>query len=266
MMNKGKIYDIQLKDIIANPHQPRHIFNDDSLLELAESIGQHGLLQPIVLRINEDKKYELIAGERRYRAFELLGYDKIPAIIKDFNIKDSAILAMIENIQRDNLHFYEVAKGYKRLMEDFDLLQSDLVSIVGKSQSTIANKIRILQLHPGTIDLIIQHQLTERHARALLKIDDEQKQIEIVKTIIEKNLNVSETEDYIKNYDGIKSLKKKKEKHKNIVKSYVKDIRLFTNTIKQAVDAINSTGLEAKYTVREENEKYTITIDIPIER
>ena len=263
MMNKGKIYDIQLKDIIANPHQPRHIFNDDSLLELAESIGQHGLLQPIVLRINEDKKYELIAGERRYRAFELLGHDKIPAIIKDFNIKDSAILAMIENIQRDNLHFYEVAKGYKRLMVDFDLQQSDLVSIVGKSQSTIANKIRILNLYPASIDLIVQHQLTERHARALLKIDDEQRQIEIVKTIIKKNLNVSETEDYIKNYDGVKPLKKK---HKNVVKSYVKDIRLFTNTIKQAVDAINSTGLDAKYTVREENEKYTITIDIPIER
>lgn len=261
-MHKGKIFDIQLKDIIANPHQPRHVFNDDSLLELAESIGQYGLLQPIVLRINENKKYELIAGERRYRAFELLGYDKIPSIIKDFNIKDSAILAMIENIQRDNLHFYEVAIGYKRLMEDFDLQQMDLVSIIGKSQSAIANKIRILNLYSGTLDLIVKSNLTERHARALLKVKDEHKQLEIVNKIIEKQLNVSESEEFINNYEQVKTLKKKK----NLIKSYIKDIRVFTNTIKQAVDAINSTGLDAKYTVREDNDKYTITIDIPIER
>ena len=265
-MNKGKIYDIQLKDIIANPHQPRHIFNDDSLLELAESIGQHGLLQPIVLRVNDDKKYELIAGERRYRAFELLGYDKIPSIIKDFNIKDSAILAMIENIQRDNLHFYEVAQGYKRLMDDFNLQQMDLVSIVGKSQSAIANKIRILNLYSGTLELIVNNDLTERHARALLKVKDEKKQLEIVKKVIEDKLNVSETELFIKSFDDVKEIKKKKDRKKNQIKTYVKDIRLFTNTIKQAVDAINTSGLDAKYTVREDSDKYTITIDIPIER
>lgn len=265
-MNKGKIYDIQLTDIIANPHQPRHIFNDDSLLELAESIGQHGLLQPIVVRVNEEEKYELIAGERRYRAFELLGYDTIPSIIKDYNIKDSAILAMIENIQRDDLHFYEVAKGYTRLIEDFDLQQIDLVSIVGKSQSAIANKIRILNLHPDTLDLIVKSNLTERHARALLKVKDEKKQLEIVNKIIKDELNVSESEALIKSLDEVKTIKKKKDHHKNQIKTYVKDIRLFTNTIKQAVNAINSTGVNAKYTVREENDKYTITIDIPIER
>ena len=264
-MNKGKIYDVLLEDIIVNPHQPRQIFNDDSLIELAESIGQHGLLQPIVLRINDDEKYEIIAGERRYRAFELLGYDKIPAIIKDLNIKDSAILAMIENIQRDNLHFYEVAKGYKRLMEDFNLQQVDLISIVGKSQSSIANKMRILNLCDQTIDLVIKNKLTERHARALLKVKDEKKQVEITKEIIKNKLNVSDTEKFIKNYQEGKESKKKKQE-KPIIKSYVKDIRLFTNTIKQAVDAINSTGVDAKYIVREETDKYTITIDIPIER
>lgn len=263
-MNIGKIYDIRLCEIITNPHQPREFFNEDSLLELADSIGQHGLLQPVVVRINDEKNYELIAGERRLRAFELLGKETIPAIVTEYNSKDSAILAIIENVQRDDLHFIEVAKGYKKLMNDYILTQSELVSIVGKSQSAIANKLRILNLYPSTISLILDSNLTERHCRALLKITDENMQHKVVQYMLKHELNVKQTEDYIEKIATPKT--KKNQQAKTQVVSFVKDIRLFTNTIKQAVDSINSAGLEATYTVREENDKYTITIDIPIEK
>jgi len=265
-MSQEKISDILISDIIANPHQPRHIFNDDSLLELAESIGQHGLLQPIAVRINENQKYEVVAGERRLRAFELLGNKMIPAIIKEFNSKDSAIIAMIENIQRDDLHFIEVARGFKRLMDEYSMTQMELVSVVGKSQSAIANKIRLLGLSEEVLNLIINGNLSERHGRALLRIGDENQQLEIVRLVIKDSLNVKESELLVEKFISGFVIKEKKNKNKNQIKTYVKDIRLFTNTIKQAVDSINSAGLEAKYVIREDNDKYVITIDIPIER
>lgn len=261
-MSKGEIIEIPIKEIVSNPHQPRQVFDEESLLELAESINHHGLLQPIVVRLNDENKYELIAGERRLRASELNGSVMINAIVKNMSTKDSAYMAMIENIQRDDLHFVEVAKGYKSLMNDFTLTQSDLMAIVGKSQSAIANKIRILNLSDEILNILIEFKLTERHGRALLKLKEEKLQLKAVKHIAKKEMNVKDSEKYI---EGL--LKPKTQvAPKPEMKYFIKDIRLFTNTIKQAVDSINSAGMDASYTVREEDEKYTITIDIPIER
>lgn len=262
-MSKGQIIEIPLHDILTNPHQPRQYFDEESLLELADSIKVHGLLQPIIVRKNKQEKYELIAGERRFRATELIGLDTITAIVKDISLEDSAYLAMIENIQRDDLNYVEVAKGYKSLMQDFNLTQTELVSVVGKSQSAIANKIRILNLSDQLLDLIVDLNLSERHSRALLKLKDEKLQFKVINTINKKSYTVKETEKYI---DHLLNGSGRKKEKKPEVKRFIKDIRLFTNTIKQAVDAINSSGVDAKYSVREEEKQYTITINIPIEK
>lgn len=257
---KNEVVELPIGQIVANPHQPRQVFDKDSLNELAESISTHGLIQPIVVRENNGF-YELIAGERRLRASKIAGFNSIQAIIKDSNIQNSAYLALIENIQRDDLHFIEVAKSYKDLMSDFELSQMDLVEIVGKSQSAIANKLRLLNLSNEALALIMDKKLSERHGRALLKIKDDKLQMKVLKHIIKNELTVSDTEKYID-----KKLAPKKEAEKKPeIKRFIKDIRLFTNTIKQAVDAINSSGMNANYNVRQDEDKYTITIDIPYE-
>ncbi len=256
---KNEIITLPIEKIVANPHQPRQVFNEESLRELSESIKNHGLIQPIVVRQNNQGLYELIAGERRLRASKLASFTEIQAIVKESSNKDSAYLALIENIQRDDLHFIEVAKSYKELMADFQLSQTELVNIVGKSQSAIANKLRILNLSDEVLSLIMDNKLTERHGRALLKVKDTDLQINILKHIIKQNMTVNEAEKYIE-----KKISPKKEPEKKPeIKRFIKDIRLFTNTIKQAVDAINSSGMDAKYTVRQDEDKYTITIDIP---
>ncbi len=265
-MSYNQIVQIPMSQIVANPNQPRRFFDDESLLELSESIKVHGLLQPIVVRMKADDQYEIIAGERRFRAYELLDETSIPAIIKDIDTKDSAILAMIENIQRDNLHFVEVAAGYGELMQQYGLTQTELASIVGKDQSTIANKCRILNLPQEVLELVITEGLTERHARALLKLKNDERLMKVVRHIIKKEMNVKQTEIYINNLLEADEKSDDVQTKELALKRYLKDIRLFTNTIKQAVDMVNESGVEAKYVVREANDKYTITIEIPIEK
>jgi len=264
-MSNSRIHDILVKDVVTNPYQPRSFFDEESLKELANSIEKHGLLQPIVVRVNEEKKYELIAGERRLKAFQQLEKERIPAIVKTIDDQDSAILAMIENVQRDNLHFFEIASGYASLINEFNLTQNDLVEYVGKSQSTIANKLRLLKLDPNCMQLIMEHELSERHARALLKINNGKQQEKVLKYIVKNKLNVKETEKYIEKQ--IQPMNKDAKNQQQIVqKSFIKDLRLFTNTIRQAVDSIKNSGVDANYTVREDENKYTITIDIPIKK
>lgn len=262
-MDRNEVFEILIQEIVVNPNQPRRYFDEASISELAESIKQHGLIQPIVVRLTQDQNYELIAGERRLKAFKSLGLDRIPAIIKEMDLRKSAILALIENIQREDLHFVEVAKGYSHLMNEFSMTQSDLAMSLGKGQSTIANKLRLLTLPEETLQFIIDSQLTERHGRALLVIKDEELQYKAAQHIAAKKLSVKKTEDYIK-----KLLEKKEEvkKKPNIVKAYLKDIRLFTNSIRQSVDMVNKAGVNAKYSIEEQEDKYTITIDIPMNK
>lgn len=265
-MKGNGINNILLSEIVVNPHQPRRIFNEQSLQELAESIAAHGLIQPIIVRQINLNKYEIVAGERRFRAYQLLGELEIPAIIKDISSQDSSILALIENIQRDDLHYFEEALGYNSLLRSYDWTQEELSMMIGKSQSTIANKIRLLNLSENVQTKLLEYKLSERHARALLVLKEEKQTLLAIEYINKNNLSVKQTENYLENLISSAKHIKKIKTPKPLVKSFIKDIRLFTNTIKQAVDSVNNAGLNATYNVREAEDHYTITIDIPIEK
>ena len=236
---KSSIFEIPINSISPNPNQPRKHFDRQSLRELSESISQYGVLQPITVR-KVRCGYELVSGERRLRASQIARLLKIPAIIINIDSDKSAILALLENLQREDLSFFEIAEGYQKLIEEQGLTQEDIAKKVGKSQSTIANKIRLLRLTPQVRKIIREYNLTERHARALLNLDSE-KQLAAVRTICDNNLNVRQSEELIS-----KMLIEKSSNRQNIKFSGSKDVRLFTNTLKQAVDLIIESGADAK--------------------
>lgn len=191
-----EIIEVSLDDIIPNRFQPRLSFDEQGLNELAESIRQHGIIQPLVLRKIGDK-YEIIAGERRYKASYIAGLTKVPAVIIDLNDNESAEVAIVENIQRKDLSPIEEAKSYKKLLDRGYLTQDQLASRMGKNQSTISNKLRLLNLDEKVQDALLNNKISERHARSLLKLDNKEEQKEVLNEIIEKRLNVRDTEDLI---------------------------------------------------------------------
>lgn len=191
-----EIIEVSLDDIIPNRFQPRLSFDEQGLNELAESIRQHGIIQPLVLRKIGDK-YEIIAGERRYKASYIAGLTKVPAVIIDLNDNESAEVAIVENIQRKDLSPIEEAKSYKKLLDRGYLTQDQLASRMGKNQSTVSNKLRLLNLDEKVQDALLNNKISERHARSLLKLDNKEEQIEVLDEIIEKRLNVRDTEDLI---------------------------------------------------------------------
>ena len=191
-----EIIEVSLDDIIPNRFQPRLSFDEQGLNELAESIRQHGIIQPLVLRKIGDK-YEIIAGERRYKASYIAGLTKVPAVIIDLNDNESAEVAIVENKQRKDLSPIEEAKSYKKLLDRGYLTQDQLASRMGKNQSTVSNKLRLLNLDEKVQDALLNNKISERHARSLLKLDNKEEQKEVLDEIIEKRLNVRDTEDLI---------------------------------------------------------------------
>ena len=191
-----EIIEVSLDDIIPNRFQPRLSFDEQGLNELAESIRQHGIIQPLVLRKIGDK-YEIIAGERRYKASYIAGLTKVPAVIIDLNDNESAEVAIVENIQRKDLSPIEEAKSYKKLLDRGYLTQDQLASRMGKNQSSVSNKLRLLNLDEKVQDALLNNKISERHARSLLKLDNKEEQKEVLDEIIEKRLNVRDTEDLI---------------------------------------------------------------------
>ena len=183
--------------IRPNPYQPRKKFDQSSMDELCKSIKQYGVIQPINVRKISNTHYELVAGERRLRATAMSGQKEIPAIIVDVGEDDSAVMALIENLQRENLGYMEEAEGYLNLIKEHGLTQEELAQKIGKSQSTIANKIRLLRLPPMVKKILADNGLTERHARALLKLNDEQLQLKVLQKVVEKGLNVRKTEELV---------------------------------------------------------------------
>lgn len=248
--SKGKFTEIPTEMISPNPHQPRKTFSSDSIAELSDSIKQYGLIQPITVRKGSVSKYELIAGERRLRACKLAGIRYIPAIVIEATNYESAAIAMIENLQRENLDFFDEAEGYSNLICDFNITQEELAAKIGKTQATIANKIRILRLSPQTKKLIKDNGLTERHARAMLRLPDDEIRLKALKHIIERKMNVTQTEEYIEYL-----LLPKKSKSPGKTVRVFKDIRIFANTIKQAIDIMNKSGVRA-YSEKDENDEY----------
>jgi len=256
----SNIFNIDINKIIPNKNQPRKVFDDKALEELSHSIKNYGMIQPITVRKIYDDIYEIIAGERRFRAVKLLNMETIPAVVIEVKDEESAAMALIENLQREDLDFIEEAMAYERLIEDFDLNQTQLAEKLGKSQSTIANKMRILKLPESVKQKIRESNLSERHARALLKIDDEDLLLSVVDKVIKKDLNVSETEKLVNSI--AEDLNYKKMKDKRYVRNFI-NYKIYINTIKNAYNEIVKTGIDAKFEQEESDEFIEIRVKIP---
>jgi len=237
---------VKIENIRPNPYQPRKQFNKISLEELCESIKQYGVIQPINVRKISANMYELVAGERRLRAATMAGLKEIPAIVVDINDNDSAVMALIENLQREDLSYMEEAEGYNNLINEHGFTQEELAAKIGKSQSTIANKIRLLKLPPLVKKILADNNLTERHARALLKLHDEQLQLKVLKTVCEKGLNVKKTEELVERAIDRYTRQENEKKNKAKYTKAIKDIRIFVNTIKQSIELMKKSGVDAK--------------------
>lgn len=249
------LIEIDIHQIIANPYQPRTNFDKDALTELSQSILENGLIQPIVVRPSMNGKYEIVAGERRFKAASMVGYQKVPCIVQEYDNHQSAQIALIENIQRENLSPIEEAEAYQTLLEMGDLTQQQLAVKVGKKQSTIANKLRLLKLPETVREALKEKQITERHARAMLSITDDKIIDEITQKVIENKMTVSETEKQIK-----ESLKANKKTQK--IRILSQSVKIAVNTIKQACNMITKSGVEVDMVEDDQEDFYVITLKV----
>lgn len=254
---------VKIESIRPNPYQPRKKFDKAALEELCESIKQYGVLQPINVRKISNNSYELVAGERRLRAATMAGLKEIPTIIVNVDDNDSAVIALIENLQREDLSYMEEAEGYNNLISEHNFTQEELAQKIGKSQSTIANKIRLLKLSPLVKKILADNNLTERHARALLKLHDEQLQLKVLKHVSEKGLNVKRTEELVERaIEKYTRQATNKEGERKFTKA-IKDIRIFVNTIRQAIDLMKKSGVNAKAAQIDRGEYIEFIVRIP---
>ncbi len=239
------LIEIELARIVPNPNQPRKTFTQESLDELAVSIRQVGLIQPLVVR-PQGENFELIAGERRLRACKQLGIARVPCVVLDNVVEEqSAMMALIENLQRENLHYLEEAECYQTLLQNYHLTQEELAARLGKSQSSIANKIRILRLPPRVKKAMTEARMTERHARTLLRIENEEIQLQVIEKVREKGLSVKDMEklvdkildrQYDQGQDGAVPRPK--------VIRYLRDYRLFMNSINVSLEQLKESGMD----------------------
>ena len=258
-----QIQDIELDKIVPNRYQPRREFSDDSIKELAETLDKDGLLQPIVVREDGEDQYEIIAGERRYRAAKSLNWETIPAIVNNMNDDQAASLALIENLQREDLNPIDEAKAYTNLMKLNDLTQTALAKDMGKSQSYVANKLRLLKLDDDVQKALVEGKITARHGRALLNLSDDDQE-RVLKEIEERGLNVKQTEEiakYVNAYFNPKP-KEKETKRERVVKRIPKDLKVQINTIKKAVKLAKDSGIKVKVKENNDPDDYKITIEL----
>ena len=256
---------IRISEIVRNPNQPRRYFDPEAIATLAESIRQYGVLNPLTVRRTGNGGYELVAGERRLRAARVAGLTDVPCLLINADGEDSSVIALVEDLQRRDLDFFEEANGSKRLIEQFGLTQEEAARKVGKTQSAVANKLRLLRLSQQNMELIRCNNLTERHARALLRLNDEADRINVTNYIIEHELNVSRTEEYI---DEVLKAKEnpqpvvEAESGKRVVRLF-KDVRFFLNTLNRAVGVMVDAGIGATVKQQESDDGLTLTICIP---
>ena len=259
-MEEKIVRDIPVDKVIPNPYQPRKAFSDSALEELSKSIQEYGVLQPITVR-QKDNGYELVAGERRLRAAKLAKLETIPAIINNMSDQHSAVLALLENLQREDLNFIEESLGYENLIKEHNFTQQQLAEKLGKNQSTIANKLRILKLPDTVKQYLVENGLTERHARALLKLPTEELINEVLDKVIKNELTVKKTEKMIK--DLLEELESPQDSDKKQNIKGTMGIRIYLNTMKQAFDAIIGTGIEAKYNEVDKGDYMEVVVKIP---
>lgn len=261
-----QILEIPIDQIIPNPNQPRQVFDAEPLKELADSIQTYGVIQPIQVRKLDANLYELVSGERRLRASKIAKLKTVPAIVVSINDQDSAVLAIIENVQREDLNYFEEAESYQQLIKYYHMTQAQVAKLIGKSQSFVANKLRLIKMDDEVIHTIKDAGLSERHARALLKVPDKDIQIEVIHQIKKKDLNVKKTENLVEkirnevlvnNYDEKITPGKKAR-----VKSFI-NAQIYLNTIKSAFKEIQRTKQDAQYREKEKEDKIVVTITIP---
>jgi|SRR5699024_282456 len=258
-----EVVQLNVEQVVPNEYQPRTLFDDEKIQELAQTLQTHGMIQPIVVRKKDEDLYEVIAGERRLRAAKSLGWKQISAIIRQLNDTETASIALIENIQREELSVIEEAKAYKQLIRMHELTQEALAQRLGKSQSTVANRIRLLTLPEIVQEALIERKLTERHARALMRLKESETIETFFHKVIENDLNVRETEEMVKQHLAGSDAKPKKRRKAQIIS---KDVRIATNTIKQSLKMIKDTGIEVESEEEELEDYYQITIRVKKDR
>ena len=261
-MATEEVIKIPIEKIIPNRYQPRTVFDDEKIEELSRTIHTHGVIQPIVVR-PFGEQYEIIAGERRYRAMKKLEWIEVPAIVRNLNDKETASIALIENLQREELTAIEEALAYQQLLELHSLTQEALAQRLGKGQSTVANKLRLLKLPQFVQNAILNRELTERHARALIAIKDEQLQQQLIQAVKEYDWNVRQLEDQIQIILQPEEEVEKPKKDKPLRKAISKDVRIALNTIKQSLSMVSKSGITVKTEEEDTEEYYQITVKIP---
>lgn len=251
---KGNVVQVAIERIVPNRYQPRQVFDEEKIVELADSIRSYGLLQPIVVRPIEENMYEIIAGERRFRALKHNGTVETEVIVKQMNDKETAAIALIENIQRENLSVVEEAEAYKKLLDLDGITQHDLASSLGKSQSFVANKLRLLRLSAPVLEALGQSKISERHARSLLALN-EQQQLQMLSLIKQQHLNVKQTEERVKRMLGGEDVKPTRI-------AFTRDMKLAFNTIGESVKAVEKSGIKVKRKDTEYENFYEISIKV----
>ena len=255
------IMELSIAEIQPNPFQPRLYFDPAQLEELSNSIREYGVLQPVIVRL-VDGKYQLVSGERRFRASMLAGKESIPALIRQLSDREVAEMALIENLQREDLNYFEEAEGYARLIQEFQITQEEVAKKMGKSQPTIANKLRLLQISQRVRKEISVDVITERHVRSLLKLKNEEQQLDVVNRIYKNNLNVRQTDDLIENVLIAEEENIREQKKKKMMKA-IKDMKIFVNTIKGTVKTIQDAGMPAEISESENDEYLEVVIRLP---
>ena len=255
LFESTRVLFLPITSITPNPNQPRHTFCPDSLEELAASIRLYGILQPLSVR-KIPGGYELISGERRLRAAKLAGLSEVPCILVQADDQSSSLLALIENLQRRDLDFVEEAAALAKLIRTFDLSQEEAARRIGKSQSAVANKLRLLKLSPALLERLRSAGLTERHARALLRLEDEPARSAALDHIIAAGLTVAQTEAYI---DSLRRPAPKKRKPTYLIR----DVRLFLNTVSRAMQVMQGAGIPAQCDRQDTDDAVLLTIRIP---
>jgi len=261
LFENQRVVSIPVGDIVPNPAQPRKLFDSQALFELSESIARYGIIQPLSVRKN-GRQYELVAGERRLRAAKMAGLTEVPCIILELSGEDSSVIALIENIQRRDLDYIEEAEALAKLIKDYGMSQEEAAKRISRSQSAVANKLRILKLSPEILYVLRESGLTERHARALLRLPTEELRQQALEHMVVRQLTVAKSEEYIE--DLLDAAKEEDDAAKKKKPSYIiKDVRLFLNSINRSLGIMRDSGVPAVYDKSETDEDIILMITIP---
>ncbi len=264
LQSQGEVWEIPVDAISPNPFQPRVNFEEEPLKELAESIREVGVIEPVLVRpvSQSDSQYELVVGERRLRASQIVGLAVIPALIRHVSDQQMAMLGLVENMQREDLHPLEEASAYQRLINDFGLTQGDLAQSLSVSQSGISNKLRLLRLDQSLQEKILAAKLSERHARSLLRLRELESQHRVLDRVIEEQLSVRETDDLVTMVLDDTPEQPRKGRERGQMRGVIRDFRIFLNGLRQAAESMRESGYEVELEETTAGEGYRVTIDV----